>query len=107
MDFWLTATSGKYAVQDDTVDPGNLCGFLFTDEEGSFSFNAIKPTPYKVHHRYNLHPEHTVLCLQVPEDGPGGALMAYFGRDPWRPAHLHFIIEAPGYQKVKYFVDTP
>ena len=37
---------------------------------------------------------------QVPEDGPGGALMAYTGRDPWRPAHIHFIIEAPGYQKV-------
>ena len=30
--------------------------------------------------------------------------MSYFGRNPWRPAHLHFIIEAPGYQKVNYFV---
>ena len=48
VDFWLTATSGKYAVQDDTVDPRNLCGFLFADKEGTFSFNAIKPTPYKV-----------------------------------------------------------
>ena len=48
VDFWLTATSGKYAVQDETVDPANLCGFLFTDIEGTFSFLAIKPTPYKV-----------------------------------------------------------
>ena len=48
VDFWLTASSGKYAVQDESVDPGNLCGFLFTDKEGSFSFRAIKPTPYKV-----------------------------------------------------------
>lgn len=83
VDFWLTATNGKYAVQDSNVDPGNLCGYLHTDTEGSFSFKAIKPTPYK-----------------VPEDGPGGALMAWLGRTPWRPAHLHFIIQAPGYQKV-------
>ena len=65
------------------MDPTNLCGFLHTDSEGEFSFKAVKPTPYK-----------------VPEDGPGGKLMAWLGRDPWRPAHLHFIVSAPGYQKV-------
>merc|ERR1719397_1748576 len=83
VDVWLTASNGKYAVQDAKMDPGNLCGYLFVDQEGSFSFKAIKPTPYK-----------------VPEDGPGGALMDYMGRNPWRPSHLHVIITAPGYHKV-------
>ena len=85
-------------MQDDTVDPNNLCGFLYTDGDGTFSFKAIKPTPYKVilYNKYHIYQRTT----KVPEDGPGGALMAYTGRNPWRPAHIHFIIEASGYQKV-------
>jgi hydroxyquinol 1,2-dioxygenase len=32
----------------------------------------------------------------VPHDGPVGRLLQSLGRDPWRPAHLHFNISAPG-----------
>ena len=34
----------------------------------------------------------------IPHDGPVGALLEALGRHPWRPAHLHFMIEAPGYE---------
>lgn len=34
----------------------------------------------------------------VPHDGPVGRLLQSLGRDPWRPAHLHFNISAPGFR---------
>ena len=34
--------------------------------------------------------------LSDPHDGPVGALLSALGRHPWRPAHLHFMIQAPG-----------
>ena len=36
----------------------------------------------------------------IPTDGPVGDLLAALGRHPWRPAHLHFKIEAPGYERL-------
>ena len=34
----------------------------------------------------------------IPTDGPVGDLLHATGRHPWRPAHLHFMIKAPGYE---------
>jgi len=34
----------------------------------------------------------------APHDGPVGRLQAALGRHPWRPAHLHFMISAPGHE---------
>ena len=34
----------------------------------------------------------------VPQGGPVGRLLAALGRHPWRPAHLQFMISAPGYE---------
>src|SRR5207237_3031380 len=36
----------------------------------------------------------------IPSDGPVGKMLKALGRHPWRPAPLHFMIEAPGYQKL-------
>jgi len=79
---WLTASDGEYDVQKDNTNPRNLCGIFRSDERGQFSFKCIRPTEYK-----------------VPEDGPGGDLLRYCSRHPWRPAHIHFVITAPGYEK--------
>eukprot|EP01050_Picozoa_sp_SAG11_P019828 SAG11_NODE_3224_length_2600_cov_3.746901_2_plen_125_part_00 len=35
---------------------------------------------------------------KVPDDGPAGAMLRAMGRHAWRPAHLHFMIEAEGYE---------
>jgi len=36
----------------------------------------------------------------VPTDGPVGRILDRMGRHPMRPAHLHFIVTAPGYETV-------
>ena len=86
VDVWLTGVDGEYAIQKPNANYNsleNLCGVFKTDENGEFNFKAIKPTVYK-----------------VPEDGPGGDLLRFCGRHPWRPAHVHFMITADNYEKV-------
>jgi protocatechuate 3,4-dioxygenase beta subunit len=36
----------------------------------------------------------------IPDDGPVGRMLAATGRQPWRPAHIHIIVRAAGYQTV-------
>ena len=52
-----------------------------TDAQGRYRFWSIKPSFYP-----------------VPDDGPVGEMLRATKRHPWRPAHLHFRIQAPGYQ---------
>lgn len=40
------------------------------------------------------------LAQPIPHDGPVGRLLAALGRHPWRPAHLHFMISAPGHERL-------
>ena len=54
---------------------------LRTDADGRFRFRTILPTSYA-----------------VPTDGPTGMVLERMGRHPMRPAHLHFMVSAPGYQ---------
>jgi catechol 1,2-dioxygenase len=55
---------------------------------------------------------HTVKTkgYQVPTDGPLGVLLRKIGRHPWRPAHYHFRVEAPGREPLTtmlYLIDDP
>ena len=34
----------------------------------------------------------------IPHDGPTGAMVAACHWHPWRPAHIHLIVEAPGHE---------
>jgi protocatechuate 3,4-dioxygenase beta subunit len=64
---------------------------LFTaDDDGRFWFRTIVPRYYP-----------------IPDDGPVGELLAATGRHPNRPAHVHFIVTAPGHRPVTthLFVD--
>ena len=36
----------------------------------------------------------------MPTDGPGGRMLKALGRHAWRPAHLHFMVAAPGYRRL-------
>jgi protocatechuate 3,4-dioxygenase beta subunit len=36
----------------------------------------------------------------IPSDGPVGAMLSATGRHPWRPAHIHFVVSAEGYEPV-------
>jgi catechol 1,2-dioxygenase len=38
------------------------------------------------------------VSYPIPNDGPAGQLLDGMGRHPFRPAHIHFMIGAPGYR---------
>ena len=85
LEVWQADEDGHYDVQlapeDDGTHAHRARGKLRTDANGRFAFRSILAEPYP-----------------IPHDGPVGALLDALGRHPWRPAHLHFMIEAPGYE---------
>lgn len=81
LDVWQTAENGMYSGQDTAQPHGNLRGRYRTDAEGRYAIATIVPVSYP-----------------IPTDGPVGRMLEMTGRHPWRPAHLHFMIEAPGHR---------
>jgi protocatechuate 3,4-dioxygenase beta subunit len=81
LDIWQNATNRLYAVQDPNQDPNNLRGKFYTRDDGTFEFRAVKPVPYP-----------------IPDDGPIGEMLRISGRHPWRAAHIHVVVSAPGYK---------
>ncbi|MGY1714519.1 intradiol ring-cleavage dioxygenase [Geodermatophilus sp. SYSU D01106] len=94
VDVWQTNEDGFYDVQQpDVQPPGNLRGLFTADDDGRFWFRSVVPRYYP-----------------IPDDGPVGQLLAATGRHPNRPAHLHFIVAAPGYRPVTthvFVADSP
>ena len=80
LDIWQTAPNAVYAAQDPSGS-FNLCGRLTTGADGRYWFNTRKPVSYT-----------------IPGDGPVGAMLDAAGRHNWRPAHIHFMLSAPGYE---------
>ena len=81
LDLWQSNSAGWYDVQLADTGGKQLRAKLRTDAEGRFRFRTILPTSYA-----------------VPTDGPTGLVLERMGRHPMRPAHLHFMVSAPGYQ---------
>jgi catechol 1,2-dioxygenase len=81
LDTWQAANNGLYENQDDKQPNYNLRGRFRSDETGEFELIALMPTAYP-----------------VPTDGPCGELLRAAKRPPDRPAHIHFIVSAPGFQ---------
>ncbi|MBV8219568.1 MAG: intradiol ring-cleavage dioxygenase [Solirubrobacterales bacterium] len=81
LDVWQNADNRLYAVQDPDAPEEHLRGRFATREDGSYGFLAVRPTPYP-----------------IPDDGPVGQMLTATGRHPWRPAHIHMIVRADGYQ---------
>jgi len=84
IDVWQSDEDGFYDVQKTTEDVGKMVhsarGKLRTKADGRFHFRSILAEAYP-----------------IPHDGPVGRMLDALGRHPWRPAHLHFWIKAPGY----------
>lgn len=83
LDLWQSNSEGWYDVQLADTGGRQLRARLRADGQGRFHFRTIKPTAYP-----------------VPTDGPVGLVLNCMGRHPMRPAHLHFIVSAPGYETV-------
>ena len=81
LDVWQSDEDGLYDVQHAGLDRAQARGILVSDVEGRHHFRSILAVPYA-----------------IPHDGPVGDLLKAAGRHPWRPAHLHFMIKAPGYE---------
>lgn len=90
LDVWQSDAEGFYDLQMEHVRGTALRGVFHTDEEGHYAFRSIKPAFYP-----------------IPDDGPVGQMLKAMGRHPYRPAHVHFIVSADGYQPVttELFVD--
>ncbi len=81
IDIWQTAPNGLYSSQDEEQDRYNFHALFTTDVDGQYSFTTTRPVSYT-----------------VPTDGPVGEILNATGRHPWRPSHLHYIVEADGYR---------
>ena len=83
LDVWQNGADMLYAVQRPEADEDHLRGRYLTRDDGTYAFVAVRPVPYP-----------------IPHDGPVGRMLEATGRHPWRPAHIHIIVRAPGYQTV-------
>ena len=81
LDVWQSDEEGLYDVQHEGLDQAQARGVLKADGDGKFFFRSILAVPYA-----------------IPHDGPVGRMLEATGRHPWRPAHLHFMVKAPGYE---------
>lgn len=82
VEVWQADAAGLYDVQ---YEQGDLRarGVLRADDKGHVHFKSVLPVAY-----------------QIPTDGPVGRMLGATGRHAWRPAHMHFMIEAPGYERL-------
>jgi catechol 1,2-dioxygenase len=90
VDVWHSSPVGLYENQDPAQAEMNLRGKFTTQADGSFAFTSVKPAGYP-----------------VPVDGPNGVLLGAQRRHNMRPAHLHFLIEKPGYKTIASQVYDP
>lgn len=84
IDVWHSDDDGYYDVQQlDKIGDLAMRARFHADAEGRFCFWSIKPAAYP-----------------IPHDGPVGDMLEAQGRHPWRPAHVHFMISAPGFEQL-------
>lgn len=83
LDVWQAQTNGLYDSQDHNPDALHMRGKFTTDTDGRYLIRSVLPVNYP-----------------IPSDGPVGAMLKATGRHPWRPAHIHFVVSADGYEPV-------
>jgi len=81
IDTWQADAEGYYDVQRPNLDGMRLRGKFHTDAQGRFCFWTVKPTEYP-----------------IPTDGPVGQMLLNMGRHPYRPAHIHTMVSASGFE---------
>jgi len=83
VDVWQADTDGLYDVQHPEWHDMKLRAVFETDQQGYFRLRTIKPCNYP-----------------IPTDGPVGDMMRALDQHPYRPAHLHCMIQAEGYDRL-------
>jgi catechol 1,2-dioxygenase len=91
IDVWQANDEGFYDVQQKGLQPDfNLRGRFRTGGDGTYRFWGVRPKYYP-----------------IPDDGPVGQLLGKLGRHPFRPAHLHYIISADGFESLTTHIFDP
>lgn len=81
---WQANAQGHYENQQPDLQPEfNLRGRFRADDNGDFTYRTIRPAGYK-----------------VPDDGPAGQLLGRLGYPLRRPAHISYLISAPGFETI-------
>lgn len=83
LDMWQADEEGIYEVQLAEQAGPYLRGIYHSGPDGRYLVKTIAPLGYS-----------------VPMDGPVGDLLRMTDISHYRPAHIHFILSAPGYQKI-------
>ncbi|KXS22279.1 aromatic compound dioxygenase [Gonapodya prolifera JEL478] len=81
IDVWEGAPDGEYSTQTPHKGDYHCRGRFIADESGRYSVLVLKPVAYP-----------------IPTDGTGGKLLKLLDRHCMRPAHVHFMVIAPGYK---------
>src|SRR5437588_4886868 len=79
---WQTGADGLYDIQENAAST-DYRGVFTTDADGLYVLRTVKPIGYS-----------------IPMDGPVGAMVRAQGRHGMRPAHIHFLVGAPGYREL-------
>ncbi len=82
LDIWQTDGEGLYEAQRDVTDPW-MRGVYRSGPDGSFVVRTVAPIGYS-----------------IPMDGTVGELMNQTSISHMRPAHIHFLVEAPGHHRL-------
>ncbi|HUQ24424.1 MAG TPA: dioxygenase [Burkholderiales bacterium] len=82
LDIWQAKADGIYDVQEADAE-FELRGRVKANAKGEYAFASYKPKFYS-----------------IPMDGPVGHLTRVTTGNHMRPAHMHAIVSAPGYQQV-------
>jgi hydroxyquinol 1,2-dioxygenase len=83
LEVWQADDDGFYDVQYRELEESRGRGSFTSADDGRFWFWTVKPVGYP-----------------IPGDGPVGDLLRASNRSPMRPAHVHFMVSAPGYATV-------
>ncbi len=89
---WQTGANGLYDIQESSASI-DYRGVFTTDADGIYLVRTVKPIGYS-----------------IPMDGPVGDMVRAQKRHGMRPAHIHFLVGAPGYRELVtalYLRDDP
>ncbi|MBR0669727.1 dioxygenase family protein [Neoroseomonas soli] len=83
VDLWQADADGLYDLQAHDPSVMDMRGRVRCDGQGNYRVRTLKPRGYS-----------------IPMEGPVGEFVRRQARHGFRPAHIHFLISAPGYREL-------
>ena len=83
VEIWQPEETGNYDLQLHDPSEMDLRGHFTTNDKGEYWMRTVAPLGY-----------------MIPMDGPVGDMIRAQKRHGYRPAHIHFLVGAPGYREV-------